>query len=111
RVDVQADAGVARLAHAAPAAGDVEGDGYEVALLDELHAGTGLDDLAGDLMPENQALGGRRAAADHVLIRAADVRRDASQNRRVGQVATHVRRVDARPVLQLAGRAGDVGGP
>src|SRR5206468_10688385 len=45
RVDVQADAGVARLAHAAPAAGDVEGNGYEVAVLDELHAGTGLDDL------------------------------------------------------------------
>ncbi len=107
-VDVQAHAGVAGLAHAAAAAGDVERHRAEVALLDELHAGPGLDHLAGDLVPQDQALGRRRAAAHHVLIRATDVRRDALEDRRVRQLAPHVGRVHARAVLQLERREVDV---
>jgi len=59
---VLADAGVALLAVAAAAAGDVEGHRAEVALLDELDARTDLDDLAGDLVAEDEALGRGRAA-------------------------------------------------
>jgi hypothetical protein len=35
-----------------------------------------LDDLAGDLVSQDHADRGRRAASDHMLIGAADVRRD-----------------------------------
>lgn len=47
RVDVEADAGVAALAVDAAAAGDVEGDGHDVALLDVLDVAANLDDLCG----------------------------------------------------------------
>src|SRR5215208_2365669 len=58
RVDVLADAGVALLAVAAAAAGDVEGDADQVADLDELDVAADLGDLAGDLVAEGLALGG-----------------------------------------------------
>src|SRR6185503_2093891 len=108
RVDVQADAGVAGLAAPAAAAGDVERDGAEVALLDELDPGPGLDDLAGDLVAEDQPVGRGGAATDHVLVGAADVRRDDLEDRRVGQLPADVVRVDARAVLHLEAREVDV---
>src|SRR5688572_4478892 len=108
RIDVQAHARVAGLAHAAAAAGDVERHGAEIALLDELHPWSGLDHLAGDLVAQDQALGGRRAAADHVLVGAADVRRDDPEDRAVRELAADIRGVDAGAVLQLQGREVDV---
>ena len=50
RIDVQADAGLAFLAVAASPAGNVEGHGNQVTLLDELHVASGFDDLACDLV-------------------------------------------------------------
>ena len=97
-----------RLAHAAAAAGDVERHRAEVALLDELDAGTGLDHLAGDLVPEDQTLGRGGAAAHHVLVGAADVGRDDLQDRPVRDLASDVGGIDARPVLQLERREVDV---
>src|SRR5215213_8126164 len=73
RVDVLADAGVALLAVAAAAAGDVEGDADQVADLDELDVAADLGDLAGDLVAEGLALGGGGPPPDHVLVGAADV--------------------------------------
>ena len=72
-VDVEADAGVLVAAGATAAAGDVEGDGDEVADVEVLDVRAFFDDLAGDLVTEDHA--GRRggAAADHVLVGAADV--------------------------------------
>ena len=107
-VDVQADAGVAGLAAFTASAGDVEGHRAEVALLDELDVPAGLDHLAGDLVPENQALGSGGATADHVLVGAADVGGHDLEDRRVGKRAAHVVRVDARSVLQLEGGEVDV---
>src|SRR5690606_36979017 len=101
RVDVLADARLAFLAVAAAAAGDVERHGHQVAGLDELDAGTGVDHLAGDLATEDEARRGRGTAAHHVLVAAADVRRDRLEDRRVGQFAAHVGRVHTRTVLQL----------
>ena len=104
RVDVEADPGLALLAVAAPPAGDVERHRAEVADLDELDVRSDLDHLAGDLVPEHQP--GRRggAAADHVLVAAADVGRDVLQDRGVRQLAADVRRVDPGTVLQLQRR-------
>ena len=73
RIDVQADAGLAFFAVAAAPAGDVERHGNQVADLDELDVAAGLDDLAGDLMAENQSVRRGRAAAHHVLVAAADI--------------------------------------
>ena len=55
RVDVEADAGLALVAHPAAAAGDVEGHRADVALLDEQHVVADLDHLAGDLVAERLA--------------------------------------------------------
>ena len=79
-IHVQADAGFSFLAVAAAAAGDVERHGDDVALLDEQHVAAGFDHFAGDFVPEDQP--GRRggAAADHVLIGAADIGGDDFEN-------------------------------
>ena len=79
RVDVEADAGLALVAVAAAAAGDVEGDGADVADLEELDVGALLDDLAGDLVAQRLPGGGGGAAADHVLVAAADVGGDVAR--------------------------------
>ncbi len=100
-IDVQADAGLALLAVAAAAARDVEGHRDDVADLDELDVGADLDDLAGDLVAEDQAGGGGRAAAHHVLVGAADVRRDRAQDRPVRDLPADVGGVDPRTVVQL----------
>ncbi len=107
-VDVEADAGIPGLAHPAPPAGDVEWDRAQVALLDELHPRAGLDHLAGDLVAEDEPLRCGRASSDHVLVRTADVGRDAFQDRRVGELATHIGGVDPRPVSELEAREIDV---
>jgi hypothetical protein len=104
---VQADAGVALLAHAAATAGDVERHRDEVAGLDELDPGTDFDHLTGDLVPEDQARRRGGAAADHVLVRPADVGRHDLQDRAVRGLAPDIRRVDAWAVLQLQLRVVD----
>jgi hypothetical protein len=53
-VHVEADAGLAFLAVATAAAGDVERHRDDVADLDELHVGPDLDHLTGDLVSEDQ---------------------------------------------------------
>lgn len=100
-VHVQADLGLALLAVDAAAAGDVERDGAEIALLDELDARPDLDHLAGDLVAQDQALGGGGAAADHVLVGTADVGGDDLQDGRVGELPAHVSGVDAGAVVEL----------
>ena len=75
-VHVEADTGVLRAARLAASAGDVEGNGDEIADVEVLDVGALLDDLAGDLVAENHAARGRGAATHHVLIGAADVGRD-----------------------------------
>jgi len=75
-VDVEADPGLALLAVSAAAAGDVERDRNQVALLDELNVPADLDHLARNLMAKDQAGGRGGPAADHVLVRAANVGRD-----------------------------------
>src|SRR6202044_1189553 len=72
RVYVQADSGLALLAVAAAAAGDVERHAADVAYLDEFDISAGFDDLAGYLVTEYKVLGRRRAPADHMLIATAD---------------------------------------
>jgi hypothetical protein len=72
-VDVEADASVSGFAHRAPTASNVERDGAEVALLDELDVRTALDHFASNLVPKNHARGGGGSASDHVLIGTADV--------------------------------------
>ena len=86
----EADAGVLLLAVATAPAGDVERHGHEVALVEELDVAALLDHLAGDLVPEDQPLGRGRAAADHVLVRAADVRRDDPEDHSVVALAADV---------------------
>ena len=107
-VDVQAHAGVARLAHAAAAARDVERHRAEVARFDELDPRP--DSITSPVIswPRIRPAGRGRAPAHHVLVGAADVRRDDPEDRPVRHLAAHVRRVDARPVLQLERREVDV---
>src|SRR5690606_15903137 len=108
RVDVEADAGLALLAVAAPAAGDVERHRAEVTLLDELHAGPDLDHLTGDLVAEDEILRRRCPASDHVLVRTADVGGHHLEDGPVGHLASHVVWVHTRAVLELELWVGDV---
>src|SRR5262249_25026004 len=80
RVHRETDTGLAFAAIAATSAGNVEGNGDDVALFQELDVVTHLDDFARDFVSENQTLGGRGAAAHHVLVRAADVGGDHAQD-------------------------------
>lgn len=74
-VDVEANTGMAGLAHGATAASNVEGHRAKVALFDELDVVAALDDLSSDLVAENHVAARKgRSAADHVLVAAADVR-------------------------------------
>src|SRR6202011_999257 len=79
-VDVKADAGVALSTGPAAAACDVERNRYEVADIEILDVTALLDHFAGDLVSEHHAGRRRRAAADHVLVGAADIRRDDLEN-------------------------------
>ncbi len=106
-VDVQADVGLALVAHATPPAGDVERHGADVALLDE-HARRAprFDDLADDLVPEGLARGGGGAASDHVLVAAADVRGDDLEDDAVGRCL-----LDAEVFRDLVGVSRASGSP
>ena len=73
RIDLEADSGLAFLAVAAAAAGDVERHRDQIAHVDELDIWAGLDDLAGDFVAEGQSHGSRGASPDHVLVASADV--------------------------------------
>src|SRR6201999_4066732 len=76
--------------------------------LDELNVPAGLDDLAEDLVPEDQS--GRRGGtpADHVLVAAADVGRDDLEDHAVLALAADVGRVDPGAVLEFQLGVGDV---
>jgi Alanine dehydrogenase/PNT, C-terminal domain len=82
-VDVKADAGVALSAGPAAAAGDVEGDRYEVADVEVLDVTALFDHFAGDLVSERHAGRRCRAASDHVLVGATDIRRYDFENNAV----------------------------
>jgi len=72
-VHVKADAGIALSTGPAAAACDVERDRHEIADLEILDVMAFLDHFAGDLVSEHHAGRRRRAAADHVLVGAADI--------------------------------------
>jgi hypothetical protein len=61
---------------AAAAAGHIKRNRYEIADLVVLDVTADLDNLAGNLVSEDHADRGRRAASNHVLVGAADIRRD-----------------------------------
>jgi hypothetical protein len=107
-VDLQADAGLAFLAVAAPAAGDVERYGADVPDLDELDIGPDVDHLTGDLVSEHQTLGGGGPPTHHVLVAAADVAGDCLEDRSVRGTPADVLLVDAGPVPHLVRRVVDV---
>ena len=108
RVDVEADPSLAFLAVAAPATRDVERHRAQVADLDELDVATDPDHLTGDLMAEDQPLGGSGAAANHVLIAAADVSGNNLQDDAVLTLAADIGGVDAGAVPRLELRELDV---
>ncbi len=74
-VDVKADTGVTLSAGPAPAACDVERNRHQVADLQIFDVAAFLDHFACDLVSEHHAGRCCRAAADHVLVGAADIRR------------------------------------
>src|SRR5581483_2126764 len=102
----QADARFAFAAIAAAPAGDVERDGDQVADVQHLHVAALLDDFAGDLVSEDQSLRRRRPAANHVLVRTADVRRNHFQDDAVRSVLPAERVRFALGHLQLRVRYG-----
>ena len=99
-VDVEADSRLALLAVPTAAARDVERHRDEVADLDELDVPTDLDDLTGDLVTEDETLGSSRAAPDHVLVGAADVRGDGLEDDTVIDLPADVGGIDAGAVLE-----------
>src|SRR5260370_12816136 len=74
-VGMKADTSVTLSAGPAPAACDVERNRYQVADLEIFDVTAFLDHLAGDLVSEHHAGGRCRAAAPHVLVGAAGIRR------------------------------------
>ena len=98
RVDRQAHAGVHFLAAAAAAAGDVERHRDQITDLQVLHVTALLDHLTGDLVAQHQADLSGGTAAHHVLVGAADIGGNHTQNDPVFDLATarvlHFRIVD-----------------
>src|ERR1019366_3007722 len=92
-VDVQADAGFAFAAVAAPPTRDVERSGHEVSHVQKLHIAALLDDLAGNLVAQDHTRGSRRPAANHMLVAPADVR--------AHQLQDHAMFAFARPQRQF----------
>jgi len=74
-VDVKADAGVTLSTGPTAAACDVERDRHQIADLEILDVMAFLDDFARDFVSEHHTGRRRRAAPDHVLVGAADIRR------------------------------------
>ena len=72
-VHVETNAGLAFLAVATATAGNVKGHGYEVAHSHKLDVAPGLDDLARDLVAENEPSRCRGTAPHHVLVAPADI--------------------------------------
>ena len=70
----------------------------------ELHVRPGLDDLASDLVPENQVLWRGGVAAYHVLVTAADIGRQYLEDRAVRALAAGVGRINPWPVAKFEGR-------
>src|SRR6185295_5893041 len=101
RIHGQTDAGLAFATVAAAAARDVEGDRAQVTDIDHLNVIALLDDFSGDLVSEYQSLRSRGPAANHVLIRPADVGRHNLQNNAVRGVFPAERIRFARGHLQL----------
>src|SRR6201999_2319140 len=86
-IDRQAYAGIGLTAGATSSTNDVERHGDEIAQRDHLDIRALLYHLARDLVPEHHACRGSRAAADHVLIRSADIRRNHLQDHAVLDLA------------------------
>lgn len=82
-------------------AGDVEGHRNHVADLEEFDVAADFHNLAGDLVAEYQAFRCGGAAADHVLVRAANVGGDGLEDDAVVDLAPDVGRVDSRAILQF----------
>jgi hypothetical protein len=72
-IHIKTNARVAFAASAASSARHIERNGYQVADIDEEHILALLNDFAQDLVPKNNSLWRSRAAADHVLVRPANV--------------------------------------
>ena len=109
RVDVETDLCALGLAVATASAGDVERHRHQVALGDELRVRSGLHDLAGDLVPQDQPRGCGGTPSHHVLVTTADVGGHDLQDRPMRNLASHVVRSNAGPVLEFELRVGDVG--
>ena len=84
----EADARVARAACTAAPTRDVEWHRDDVAHIEEFHVIALLDHLAGDLVAEHEPGRRRRATANHMLVRSADVGRDDLEDHRMVDLAT-----------------------
>ena len=74
-IHVLANVGVALLAIAAAATGNVKGNRNDVALADELDIAAQFDDFAGHLVTHHHSFGRGEAAMIDVLVAAADIGR------------------------------------
>jgi hypothetical protein len=73
---METDAGIALTTGSATAASDIERNRDEIADLEVLDIAALLDHCAGDLVAQHHAGRRRGAAANHMLIGAANVRRN-----------------------------------
>lgn len=89
-----------RSAHHTAPAGNIEGNGYDVAFFDKFNVPTRFNDFSRNFMPEHQAVRGRRAASDHVLVASANVCGNYLQNHPVLTFPIHIRLRNAGPVPQ-----------
>ena len=82
-IHTQTYSGRTFLAVPAAPAGDVKRDRNEISDLDEFNVASGLKNLSGDFVPEDQSLRRRGAAADHMLVAAANIGGNDLQNHSV----------------------------
>src|SRR5271156_4594205 len=73
RIHVEADAGLLFAAGAAAPAGNVERNSDEISDLKIFDVGTGLYYFSGNFVSQDHAGRSGGAAADHMLVRAADI--------------------------------------
>jgi hypothetical protein len=80
------------LAIAAAAAGNIKGNGDQIAHVEVLDVTALLHNLARDLMSQHLADGRCRAASDHVLVAAADASRNHPQDHGMWSLFCHSHR-------------------
>src|ERR1019366_6773364 len=99
RIHIQTDSRRTLLARPAASAGHVERYRDEIADTDELHVASRFDNLAGDLMSEDEPWLGRRPSPHHVPITPADIGAHDFQNHAVIAPLTpgidQLRKIDA----------------